>query len=128
MLTIDLNGQRLASVRRDFAAKKDVVYIVESKSKDLILLCQSIPLVAQWINDHMSNGEPWDHVSVTGLFESVNRRDDNGRFGGYHKGKFRVRSVPLDQASDVFESVRTGYEKALVVAGAPHRYETTCVS
>jgi hypothetical protein len=76
MLTIDLNGQRLASVRRDFAAKKDAVCIVESKTKDLILLCQSIPLVAQWINDHMSNGEAWDRVSVAASTASCSARCD----------------------------------------------------
>ena len=124
MLTIDLvDGQRLARIHRDFATKKDVCYLAESRHKDLLLLCQSIPLLAQFINSNLSNGESWDKVSVAGLFDAVNRR--GGRHGGYHKGKFRISSIPLDEASNMLESVRGDYERAVVVAGSPHRYEMT---
>ena len=72
MLTIDLvDGQRLARIHRDFATKKDVCYLAESRHKDLLLLCQSIPLLAQFINSNLSNGESWDKVSVAGLFDAV---------------------------------------------------------
>ena len=124
MLTIDLEGQRLARIHRDFATKKDVCYLAESRQKDLVLLCQSIPLLAQFINHNVSNGEPWDRVSVTGLFEAIDRRD--GRYGGYHKGKFRLSCVPLAKGAEKLESMRGEYQKAMVVAGSPHRYETVC--
>ena len=124
MLTIDLDGQRLARIHRDFATKKDVVYLAESRNKDLLLLCQSVPKLAEFINDNLTE-EQWDRVSVTGIFEAINRRD--GRRGGFHKGRFRVSCVPRNEASEKLESLRGEYQKALVVAGSPHRYETTCV-
>ena len=116
------SSTRLVRVHRDFASKKDIVYLVVDRSREWVILCQSLPLVVKWINENISNGDSWDRVTVTGLFESLNRTD--GRNGGWHKGRFRVCSVPLTQSRDVFEGVRTNYANAAVVSGMPNRYET----
>lgn len=117
-----LPHQHITEVRKDRAAKKDVVYLVTTRSKDWIVLAQSIPLLCKWINVNLSNGEPWDKVSVTGLFESLDRTD--GRYGGWHKGRFRIQSVPLQECACRFEEARSDYKRAAVVAGSPESYAT----
>ena len=112
----------MSGVASDLSSKKDVCYLAESRNNELLLICQSIPLLAQFINNNLSNGESWDKVSITGLFDAMGRRD--GRYGGYHKGKFRVRCVPLAHAAEQLESIRGTFVKALVIAGDPQSYET----
>ena len=62
---------------------------------------------------------------MTGLHECLDRTDK--RNGGWHKGRFRIQSVPLERSSEVFEETRTAYQNAAVVAGLPQRYMTECV-
>ena len=115
--------QRLATVHRDRCAKRDLCYLIVDRTHEWAILSQSLPLLAQWMNDNLSSGEAWDRVSVTGLFECLNRT--TGRNGGWHKGRFRIRTVPLETSCDAFEAVRASHAKAVVVAGAPQRYTTT---
>ena len=114
--------QRVAGVLRDVHAKNDVAYILTSRSRDWIVLSQSLPLLAAWVNEKLACDEQWDKVSVTGLFESLNRT--GGRNGGWHKGRFRVRSVPLADSGDAFEVARGEYANAAIVQGMPFRYLT----
>eukprot|EP00966_Prymnesium_polylepis_P162011 3744152-Prymnesium_polylepis.2 len=106
--------QRLSGqVPKDQFAKKNVAYIVVDRDQDWVILCQSLPLLTRWINKNLSSGEKWDKVSTTGLFENLNR--SGGRNGGWHKGRFRISSVPLDKSRDEFERMRKGRAKAAIV-------------
>ena len=116
--------QRLATVGKDQFAKKKVVYIVTDRSREWFIMCQSLPLLAKWINDHVCEASS-ERVSVTGLFENMNRTD--GRHGGWHKGRFRIQVVALNNACAVFEHERAGFAKAVVIAGMPQRYVTISV-
>ena len=113
--------QRLACVRKEAHNTKGVVYICVDRNNEWAILCQSLPKLAKWINENLSNGEVWDRVSVTGLFESMNRTDS--RNGGWHKGRFRVQSIPLDRSEEIFESVRQQCSKAAVVAASLQKYD-----
>ena len=105
--------EHLRGVPRDAFAKKNVAYIVVDRSQDWVVLCQSLPLIARWINANLSSGEAWDRVSTTGLFENLNR--SGGRNGGWHKGRFRVTSVPLEESVDAFERMRKDRRHAAIV-------------
>jgi hypothetical protein len=106
----------VARLPRDSFAKNDVAYLVVERSHEWIILCQSLPLLAKWINTNVSNGEAWDTVSVTGLFDSMGR--ETGRHGGWHKGRFRISKLSLDEATHVFESMRQNYKNAVMVGYA----------
>ena len=101
------------SVPKDRFAKKNVAYIATDRGQDWVILCQSLPLLAKWINANLSCGEPWDKVSTTGLFENLNR--SGGRNGGWHKGRFRVLSMPIEKSKDVFDSLRKAHTHAAIV-------------
>jgi hypothetical protein len=115
-------NQRLANVHKDFGQgrSKEVVYIVKDRSYEWIVMGQSLPAIAKFINIKISDG-PWSNATVTGLFENMNR--EGSRNGGYHRGRYRICSVPLDSARDVFEEARQDYVQAAVVAGRKGSYE-----
>ena len=118
--------QRLTRVYKDVHAKRDVAYLVEDRQREWVILCQSLPLLARWINENVSSGCTWERVSVTGLFENIDRTD--GRHGGWHKGRYRVRRVPLAQSSAEFEAMRKECTHAVVVAGRLGGYQTSASS
>ena len=121
--TLVLNeNQRLANVHKDFGQgrSKEVVYIVRDRCHDWIVMGQSLPAIARFINTNISDG-PWSNATVTGLFENMNK--EGARNGGYHKGRYRICSVPLERARDVFEEARQDYIRAAVVAGQKGSYE-----
>ena len=121
--TLVLNeNQRLANVHKEFGQgrSKEVVYIVQDRCHEWIVMGQSLPAITKFINTNISDG-PWSNATVTGLFENMNR--EGARNGGYHKGRYRIRSVPLQRARDVFEEARQDYIRAAVVAGQKESYE-----
>ena len=115
-------NQRIANVHKDFGQgrRKEVVYIIEDRCHDWVIMGQSLPAIAKFINKNVSDG-PWSNATVTGLFENMNR--EGVRNGGFHKGRYRIRSVPLACASDVFEETRQYYIRAAIVAGQTGSYE-----
>ena len=114
--------QRLASIRKDFSTKKRVAYVAVDRAGEWAMLCQSLPLLAKWINTNLSTTDyAWDRVSVTGLYDYLDRPEDT-LHGAWHKGRFRLRSVPLVDAIEVFENTRKGYQNAAIIASNPQSY------
>ena len=106
--------QRLGALPKDTHSKRPVAYLLVDRLKEWCVLCQSLPLLAKWINENVSNGERCERVTVTGLFENMNKT--NGSSGGWHKGRYRVSTVSLGQdASNAFDSVRGDHKCAAVV-------------
>ena len=62
--------------------------------------------------------EPGARVSTTALYHGVGRKDS--RVGAWVKGRWCVRAVDLERATDEFESTRQG--KGVVVASEPTCY------
>ena len=117
-------SQKLHSIRKDHAAKKDVAYIITDQCNSWILLGQSLPLITAFINKNLAGDEPWSRVNVQGLFDNMNKEPDKMRNGALYKGRYRVRSVTLSKAQNAFENTRKGFENAAIVAGRPRRYDT----
>ena len=113
--------QRLARAHK--GAKRDVAYLVVDRQREWAIFATSLPRLARFINDNLSSGHAWDRVSVTGLFESLNRED--GRHGGWHKGRYRVRRMPLADSAPEFEAVRARCAHAAVVAARPTGFVTS---
>ena len=109
-------NQRLGAIPRDAHVKKDVAYLLIDRLKESCVLAFSLPLLAKWVNDNIcAGGKVWDCVSVTGLFDNLNRLHDEGRTNGWHKGRFRVQSMPLDEARDAFDAARHQHTHAAVI-------------
>ena len=116
-------SERLASVRKEPFAKRrnstPVCYLVIDRCGEWTLMGQKIPLLSAWINDHVAS-EAWSRVSTTGLWGNCDVTD--GRTGGWHKGRWRIKSVELDAATSEFESVRVGSKRAALIANEPSCY------
>ena len=116
--------QRLTRVSPDRSAK-GLVYIVRSRDSEWLLLCQSLPLLCRFVNGRLAS-EACDHVSVTSFHDNLNRTD--GRHGGYVSGRWRARTLPMEEASAQFERERSSFEHAAIIASDTRMYECTEVS
>ena len=112
--------QHLTRVYQDRSAK-GYVYLVRCRNNSTLIMSQSLPLVCRFINQRLSN-EACDSVSVTSFHDHLNRTE--GRNGGYVAGRWRVRTLPLAEASEEFERERSAFENAVVVAADRRMYET----
>ena len=111
-------GERLSAVRKEWHTRKrggkDNCYVIVDRFGKLLLLTQKLPVASSFINSHLiSPNEPCTKVTTNGLWEIIDQT--GGRVGGWHKGRFRVMSVTLDQATSCFESMRPNHEEAAVV-------------
>lgn len=107
--------QQLGPLQRDAHAKKDVAYLLTDRTQDTCVLAQSLPLLARYVNVHLCNsGLKCDRVSLTGLFENLNR-DRSSTNGGWHKGRYRVTSMRLRDAMGAFDAARLHHRQGFVI-------------
>ena len=116
-------SQKLTGVRKEPHAKRrsehPVAYVVVDKLGEWTLLGQKLQLIAAYINERIAD-ESFERVSTNGLWSNLDRND--GRVGGWHKGRWRINAVELDRASDAFESKRVASGKSAIVAAEPSCY------
>jgi hypothetical protein len=110
--------ERLASVRKEWHTRKrngkSACYVIQDRCGKLLLVAQKLPVASSFINSNLvSPNEQWAKVTTNGLWEITNQT--GGRVGGWHKGRFRVISVELEEASTFFESMRPSHEAAAVL-------------
>ena len=114
--------ERVSCVRKERYAKRrgrsEVAFVVIDRERQWVLLGQKLQLLSKWINAYVVDDKPWNRVSTTGLWGSVDRTD--GR--EWHKGRFRVRAFDLRRAAEEFERARTADVKSAVVASEPGAY------
>ena len=113
--------QRLAGVQPEFHAKKrmgkQIVYVAQDRMGEITLLSQQLQLLASAINERAGDAQS-ERVSTTTLWKGVDRSDAS-RVGVWIKGRWRVRSVDLNEASNEFERARQAHTHAAVVAAQP---------
>ena len=113
--------QRLTGVHKEWHTRKqqgqDVCYVATDRLGEWTVITQKLPLLAAWINDTLGD-EPGARVSTTALYHGVGREDS--RVGAWVKGRWKVRAVGLDRATDEFNSERRGM--GVVVAAEPTCY------
>ena len=116
--------QRLAGVRKEWHTRKqrgrDICYVATDRLGEWTVITQKLPLLTAWINDTLGD-EPGARVSTTALYEGVDRGKDS-RVGAWVKGRWCVKAVDLERASEEFESARRGMTHAAVVAAEPACY------
>ena len=112
-LIVEPKQRVIGRLPKDKFAKLDVGYLVFDRSRDWIMLSQSLPQMVKWINENVSSGDRWDRVSLTGMFESINKSE--GRNGGFHKGRYRIQTVPRASAMEAFETQRRRYRNSAII-------------
>lgn len=113
--------QKLARIQKEWHTRKqdgrDVAYLAIDRLGEWTVITQKLALLTAWINDTMGN-EPGARVSTTALYEGVDRK--SSRVGGWVKGRWCVKAVDLERATEEFESARQG--RGVVVATEPACY------
>ena len=114
-------AERLAAVRKEPFAKRRkqhaVCYI--DRQGEWTMLGQKIQALSAAINQHVAN-ESWARVSTTGLWGNCDVTDS--RIGGWHKGRWRIKSIDLDSATSKFEAQRVVSKQSAVVGDVPSCY------
>jgi hypothetical protein len=116
--------ERLTGVTKEWHTRKrngrDMCYVIVDRSGKVALLTQKLLVASDFINANLVDpDEPWSRVTTTGLWEILDQT--SGRVGGWHKGRFRVISVDLKNATACFEAVRSSHERSAVI-GEPRCY------
>lgn len=116
-------NERLSTISKDRHVRKQqgryLAYIVEDKFAQHVMLAQKLSALVEVINELVGN-KP-DQVSITGLYQIINSNGE--RAGGYSKHRWRVVPYALEEAAGAFESVRGGFQHAMVI-GTKECYTT----
>ena len=117
-------SKRLVGVQREWHTRKregkSIAYICVARDGSWALLSQKLPLLCEFINTHLTDGQAWSRVTTNGLFEMIDCTAN--RCGGWHKGMWRIQSVDLERACDAFACARQACTHAAVIAGQADCY------
>lgn len=111
-------SERITGIQKEHHVRskdgKVVCFLLLDRYKKVIILTQKLTAACDFINKNIvQHEEKWAKVNLNGLFENLDRTD--GRAGGYHKGRWRVISVKIEEACAKFDEARKEYEIAAVV-------------
>ena len=109
--------QRLASIKKEWHTRqrkgKHICYIITDKYSRFILLGQTLPHLAFFINSTIIQNDPCFNVSVSGLYQLLDCQ--TGKVNGYHKSRWRIIRCGIEDAVNTYNSMRWGYENSVVV-------------
>ena len=108
----------LRGVVRERHTRRAGMYMVRDKYGKVIIAAQKLSPIVAHINS-MAQDEG-SRVSVTALYEIVG--SSQNRVSGYSKNRWKLDLLSLEEAGEVFERERKGYESALVL-GCPRCYQ-----
>jgi len=108
--------ERVHAIKKERNARRrggeHVQWFIADKHGQLLLSSGKLSALQAYINAHLAK-EKHDRVNLGGLYESMGRSDP--RTGGYYQRRWKVSCAPLDDAADVFEKLRPGFDQAVLV-------------
>ena len=108
--------ERIRAIKKEPHARrfdgKHVQWFVADKHGRLLLSSGKLSALQAYINANLAK-ERHDRVNIGGMYESMGRSDP--RTGGYYQHRWKVSRAPLEEAADVFEKMRPGFDQAVVV-------------
>ena len=117
--------QHLTDVKREYHARprqgENIAYIAIDRMGQYTIITQRLPMLKDYINAHASG--PHETVSNNALYKALGR--EGGRAGELVKGRWCIRVVALDKASEMFEQMRDKAATAVVAAVEPAAYHIT---
>jgi hypothetical protein len=118
IMKVELIGahETISAIKKERHARRyggeHVQYFITDKHRRLLLSSGKLSALQAYINTHLAT-ERHDKVNIGGLYESMGRSDP--RTGGYYQHRWKVSRAPLEEAADVFEKLRPGFDQAVVV-------------
>ena len=111
-------NERLVKIAKEYHIRKAkqgdyLCYIVEDKTRNVLLIGQKISELCCAVNDYVDDTP--DKVSPAGLYQIAALYRNGQRCGGWTKHRWRCTPVPLEKAVEAFNSTREGFEHAIVL-------------
>ena len=115
--TILRPGEQLTKLQPDWKARRTRdgehrVFLCEDRYGRQLLLAQKVTLLAEHLTKIASNQS--ERISTTSLYNIISN-DGCGLNGGFSKHRYRVKSLPLEQGVQAFESARQSFDSAVVL-------------
>ena len=115
--TILRPGEQLTRLQPDWKARRTRdgehrVFLCEDRYGRQLLLAQKVTLLAEHLTKIASNQS--ERISTTSLYNIISN-DGCGLNGGFSKHRYRVKSLPLEQGVQAFESARQSFDSAVVL-------------
>ena len=122
--------QRLVGVQKEWhtrkqhidGVRKDIAYLavdrLANSQQPAVVITQKLPYLRDFINARAENKS--SRISTTALYMGADRSADS-RDGEFIKGRWKLKTVDLSQASDEFELARKANANGVIVAA-----ETAC--
>ena len=132
LLTQLKSNERVAAISKDFHVRRQngkyVAYIVQDRYEKVpLLLGQKLSAIVRVINEMAKEDEVDTKVSVTGFYHKMHRKERTNT-GGYLQRRWRIQSFSLEDAPNVFNSVRDAYtSNAATLIGSRGCYTTVTV-
>lgn len=101
----------LRSVCREWHTRKPLCYILEDRYEKYLFLAQRLHVLSSYINTLAPDRA--SRVSITALHEIAGTSEN--RVCGWSKHRWRVRTVPLEEAGELFEKERGRFQYALIL-------------
>jgi hypothetical protein len=116
---ITIQPRQHVTMRREWKSRAHkgthVAWIVIDKLGVHCCASGKLGLIANFLNSLAR--EPFDRVTVPGLYEAcVYHNDEGSRNGGYFKNRWRVKAVPITQISEVLARLSVEHERTTVIA------------
>ena len=109
-------GERIVAIGKEAHARRRdgelVQYFITDKYGQVLLSSGKLSSLQMYINNHLAT-ERHDRVHLGGLYESMGRSDS--RTGGYYQHRWKVSCTPLEDAVQVLEKLRPGFERVVLV-------------
>ena len=111
-------GEYIHTIHKERHARRRngelVQWFVTDKYGQLLLSSGKLSALQAYINANATHRH--EHVHLGGLYQSMSRNDS--RTGGYYQNRWKVCCAPLEDAVQVFEKLRPGFDRAVIVGSS----------
>ena len=105
-------------MRREWKSRKHldkhVAWICEDRLRRTLVASGKLAFCAQFINSLAE--DKCDVVSIPGLYEAACYHHESARTLGWHKHRWRVHPIPLDQVGGICARLSAEHETSAVIA------------
>jgi len=111
----------LESIKKDYRARKDAVYLAIDRCNNELILSQRLPMIVEHINKLAR--DPSETVTLSALYKTAHKSCE--RTGGWCKFRWKIVKCEWDNVTDVFNQMRTSYDKAILLSRNHFCYKVT---
>ena len=119
VITLTPQEAERVTLRREWKSRKHldkghVAWLCEDKLRQTLVLSGKLAMCADFINSITQ--DKCDKVSVAGLYEAACYHNESARTAGWHKMRWKIHPVPLDDIRAVLARLSADHERSAIIA------------